>query len=72
VVTSIKSNLPIKRFNSYEILYDGTRKRLPFNTGDCLIVIKLMLNRGDHMGRFDLIEVTTWEGLTTFPCGHLY
>jgi hypothetical protein len=26
-----------KRFNSYEIFYDRTRKRWPINTGDCLI-----------------------------------
>ena len=25
-----------KRLNSYEIFYDRTRKRWPFNTGDCL------------------------------------
>ena len=28
-----------KRFNSYEIFYDRTRKRWPFNTGDCLIEV---------------------------------
>ena len=28
-----------KRFNSYEIFYDGTRKGCPFNTGDCLIEV---------------------------------
>jgi len=26
-------------FNSYEIVYDRTRKRLPFNTGDCFIKV---------------------------------
>ena len=31
-----------KRFNSYKIFYDRTRKRWPFKTGDC-------------MGRFDCI-----------------
>ena len=29
----------LKRFNSYEIFYDRTRKRLPFNTGDYLIEV---------------------------------
>ena len=28
-----------KRFNSYEIFNDRTRKRCPFNTGDCLIEV---------------------------------
>jgi hypothetical protein len=28
-----------KSFNSYEIFYDSTRKRWPFNTGDCLIEV---------------------------------
>jgi hypothetical protein len=28
-----------KRFNSYEIFYEKTRKRWPFNTGDCLIEV---------------------------------
>ena len=40
-----------KRFNPYEMFYDRTRKRL-------------LLNRGDSMDRFDLIEVTAWTGLT--------
>jgi len=25
---------------------------------------RFVLNRGDSMGRFDLIEVTAWAGLT--------
>jgi hypothetical protein len=28
-----------KRFNSYEFVYDRTRKGWPFNTGDCLIEV---------------------------------
>ena len=28
------------------------------------LLIHVLFNRGDHMGRFDLIEVTTWAGLT--------
>ena len=28
-----------KRFNSYEVFYDRTRKRWPFNTGVCLIEV---------------------------------
>ena len=39
------------RFNSYEIFNDWTRKSDPLNTGDL-------------MGMFDLIEVTSWAGLT--------
>jgi hypothetical protein len=34
---------------------------------DCNIIIVFVLgvlNRGDHMDRFDLIEVNTWTGLT--------
>jgi hypothetical protein len=34
---------------------------------DCNIIVVFVLgvlNRGDHMDRFDLIEVTTWRGLT--------
>jgi hypothetical protein len=33
----------------------------------CNIIVVFVLgvlNRGDHMDRFDLIEVTTWTGLT--------
>ena len=33
---------------------------------DCNIIVVFVLgvlNRGDHMDRFDLIEVTTWTGL---------
>ena len=29
----------VKRLNLYEIFYDGTRKRLPLNTGYCLIKV---------------------------------
>jgi hypothetical protein len=32
------------------------------NKGD--LSIQVTAYRGDHMGRFDLIEVTTWAGLT--------
>ena len=34
---------------------------------DCNIIVVFVLgvfNRGDHMDRFNLIEVTTWTGLT--------
>ena len=34
---------------------------------DCNIIVMFVLgvlNRGDHMDKFDLIEVTTWTGLT--------
>ena len=34
---------------------------------DCNIIVVFglgPLNRGDYMDRFDLIEVTTWTGLT--------
>ena len=40
----------LKRFNSYAIFYERTRKMWPLITGD------------------RLIEVTTWTGLTVFPC----
>jgi len=33
LVTSLKS------FNSYEIVYDRIRKKIPINTGDCLIEV---------------------------------
>jgi len=29
----------LKMFNSYEMFYEGTRKKWPFNTGDCLIEV---------------------------------
>ena len=29
----------LKRFNSYEIFYNRKRKKWPFNTGDCFIVV---------------------------------
>ena len=29
-----------------------------------LLFVLGVLNRGDHMDRFDLIEVTSWTGLT--------
>ena len=29
----------IKRFNSCEMFYEGTRKMCPFTTGDCLIEV---------------------------------
>jgi hypothetical protein len=28
------------------------------------VIGQVLLNRGDHMGRCDLIQVITWEGLT--------
>ena len=39
-----------KRLNLYEIIYDRTRKRWPF------ILYRWLLNRGDHMGRFNCIS----------------
>ena len=35
----IRQVTSLKRFNSYEIFYDRTRKMGPFNTGDCLIEV---------------------------------
>ena len=35
----IRQVTSLKRFNSYEIFYDRTRKRWPFNAGDCLIEV---------------------------------
>jgi hypothetical protein len=32
----IKQVTSQKRLNSYEIIYDRTRKKWPFNTGDCM------------------------------------
>jgi hypothetical protein len=34
-----KSGLIRQRFNSYAIIYNRTRKRWSFNTGDCLIEV---------------------------------
>jgi hypothetical protein len=34
-----RENTSLKRFILYEIFYDETRKRWPFNTGDCLIEV---------------------------------
>jgi hypothetical protein len=28
------------------------------------VLIQVTVFRGDHMGRFDYLEVTTWAGLT--------
>ena len=41
----------IKRLNLYDIFYDRTRKRWPFNTGD-------------HMGRFDCIYIKSHKPCT--------
>jgi len=38
-----------KRFNSYEIFYDRTRKRWPLNTGDCLIEVTTWLGLTVHV-----------------------
>jgi hypothetical protein len=35
----IRQITPYERFNSYEIFYNRTSKRWPFNTGDCLIEV---------------------------------
>ena len=35
----IRQVTSLKRFNSYEICYNRKRKKWPFNTGDCLIVV---------------------------------
>ena len=35
----IRQVTTLKRFNSYDIFYDRTRKKCPFNTGDCLIEV---------------------------------
>jgi len=38
-VTLDKTGDLLKEFNSYEMFYDMTRKRWPFNTGDYLIEV---------------------------------
>jgi hypothetical protein len=35
----IRQVTSLKRFNAYDIFYHRTRKRWPFNTGDCLIEV---------------------------------
>ena len=47
----------LKRLNSYEIFYDRTRKRLPFNTGDYLIEVTT----------WEGLTVLTTELPTLFP-----
>ena len=48
-----------KRFNSYKIFYDRTRKRWPFNTGDCI-------------GRFDCIYIDNFKIFSISTCTPLY
>jgi hypothetical protein len=36
---SFKTGDHLKMFNTYEIFYDRTRKKRPFNTSDCLIEV---------------------------------
>jgi hypothetical protein len=38
----LRQVMSYKRFNSYEMLYDRTRKRWPFNIGDCLIKVTVL------------------------------
>jgi len=39
---SYKTGDLLKEVNSYEIFYDRTRIRWPFNTGDCLIEVTVL------------------------------
>ena len=41
----IRQVTSLKGFNSYEMFYDGTRKKWPFNTGDCWIKAGLTVDK---------------------------
>ena len=49
----IRQVTSLKRFNSYEIFYDGTRKGWPFNTGDCLIELSAWAALTVYWSNFD-------------------
>ena len=59
----IRQVISYMRFSSHEFFYDRTRK--------ISVLIQVTVFRGDHMDRFDYLEVTTWAGLTVFRGDHM-
>ena len=57
--------------NEKVALQDRTIKRHSFNTGDCLIEVEV-LNRGDHMGRFDCIFLIYCVQPSRYSSTHKY